>query len=80
MRIQLESIRREEVLRYLGWRGSAIPDEVSAQLDRCMEETLRVVQPRYVNWSAQTAGFGCIARTFLCPVWMRCSGIANAVF
>lgn len=48
MRIQLESIRREEVLRYLGWRGSAIPDEVSAQLDRCMEETLRVVQPRYV--------------------------------
>lgn len=48
MRIQLESFRREEVLRYLGWRGDAIPNEVDAQIDRCIEETLRVVQPRYV--------------------------------
>ena len=48
MTIPLTEINRAEVLQYLGWRGSEIPPEVSAQLDGCMNELLSLAEPRVV--------------------------------
>ena len=47
MELSLTSFHREEVLQYLHWRGGEIPPEVNAQIDRCIAETLAVIQPRY---------------------------------
>ena len=48
MTIPLTEINRAQVLQYLGWRGSEIPPEVSAQLDGCMKELLSLAEPRMV--------------------------------
>lgn len=48
MTIPLTEINRAEVLQYLGWRGSEIPPEVAAQLEGCLDETLKVSEPRAV--------------------------------
>jgi len=48
MAVTLTEINRAEVLQYLGWRGSEIPPEVSAQLDGCLQETLTLASPRVV--------------------------------
>lgn len=48
LQLQLDSFHRAEVLQYLGWRGSEIPPEVDAQIDRCIAETLAAAQPRYI--------------------------------
>lgn len=47
MHLHLKSFRRAEVLQYLGWRGSEIPPDVDAQIDRCISDTLSAAQARY---------------------------------
>lgn len=47
MELVLSDFSRAEVLQYLGWRGSEIPPEVERQIGSCMEDTLRLAQPRY---------------------------------
>ncbi len=45
---QLTSLPREEVLRYLGYRGSKIPPALEDTIGRCMEETCRLASPAYL--------------------------------
>ncbi len=45
---QLTSLPREEVLRYLGWRGTQIPAPLEDLIERCMAEACRLARPRYV--------------------------------
>lgn len=47
MNVKLSEFNRKEVLQYLRWTGSEIPEEVDALIDSCIAETLRVVEPRY---------------------------------
>ena len=47
MELKLSDFSRTEVLQYLGWRGSEIPAEVNAQIDGCMQDTLRAVHARF---------------------------------
>ncbi len=47
MNLKLSGFNRKEVLQYLRWTGSEIPQEVDAMIDSCIVETLRVIQPRY---------------------------------
>lgn len=47
MELVLSEFSRTEVLQYLGWRGNDIPHEVDRQIQACIEDTLRLVQPRY---------------------------------
>ena len=43
--MKLSSLPREEVLRYLGWKGTAVPLPLEAVLERCMEEALGLCSP-----------------------------------
>ena len=45
---QLTSLPQEEVLRYLGYRGSKIPPALEDTIGRCMEETCRLASPAYL--------------------------------
>lgn len=47
MNLCLETFNRKEVLQYLRWTGTEIPPEVDNLIDSCMEETLRVSEPRF---------------------------------
>lgn len=47
MNLCLETFNRKEVLQYLRWTGTEIPLEVDDLIDSCMEETLRVSEPRF---------------------------------
>jgi hypothetical protein len=48
MEIQIQGFNRKEVLQYLAWRGSEIPNEVEEQIDRGISDTLRTIQPKYI--------------------------------
>lgn len=46
MQLTVESISKNEVLRYLNVQpGTVIPEAMNATIDRCIEETLRVIRP-----------------------------------
>ena len=47
MELVLSDFSHAEVLQYLGWRGSDIPTDVDKQIQVCMTDTLRIVQPRF---------------------------------
>lgn len=47
MNLKLSGFNRKEVLQYLRWTGSEIPQEVDILIDSCIAETLRVAEPRY---------------------------------
>ena len=48
MEPRLTGIDRQEALRYLGWRGGPVPEELSRELDRCRDELMEKVRPRAV--------------------------------
>lgn len=48
MNLTLQTLDREEVKRYLGMSGKTVPVEIERQIDSCIRETLRAVQPRAV--------------------------------
>ena len=45
----MADISKAEVLRYLGHKGQAVPAELSALIDDCMEECLRTARPRQIT-------------------------------
>ena len=47
MELALDGFSRAEVLQYLGWRGTEIPEEIETQLSGCIADTLRLIQPRF---------------------------------
>lgn len=47
MQLKLETFNRKEVLQYLRWTGSEIPAEIDQLIDDCINETLRICQPRF---------------------------------
>ena len=48
MEARLTGINRRETLQYLSYRGSFIPEEIRADLDRCEALLLRTARPRMV--------------------------------
>ena len=48
MDVELKTIDRAETLRYLSYRGSAIPQDVETKIDRCEELMLQTARPRVV--------------------------------
>ncbi len=48
MEARLDHIPRAETLRYLSYRGSVLTDEISAALERCDGQLLRLARPRLV--------------------------------
>lgn len=60
MELKLSEFSKAEVLQYLGWRGSEIPDDVQKQLDECIKITLNAVKPRWtyqvfsLEWQGET--------------------------
>ncbi|MBQ3480810.1 MAG: vitamin B12 dependent methionine synthase, activation domain protein [Oscillospiraceae bacterium] len=45
---RLDGIRRAETLQYLSYHGSALPDRIRADLDRCEALLLQTARPRLV--------------------------------
>lgn len=43
----IQSLPKEEILRYLGYRGGDLPPAMDALLDRCIAETLEHAAPKY---------------------------------
>lgn len=60
MEITKKLIKKEEVLRYLGYRGSEIPPHTERLIDGCIIETLGMVRPSYLyqKYSIHTSGDG----------------------
>ena len=46
---RLDGIRRAETLQYLSYHGSALPDRIRADLDRCEALLLQTARPRLVG-------------------------------
>lgn len=44
----IPSLDKAEVLRYLGHRGTEIPASLDALIDRCIDETVRTINPKYL--------------------------------
>lgn len=44
----LETLDREEVLRYLGYRGNKLPQELDSLIDSCIRNTLSLITPKYL--------------------------------
>ena len=42
------TLDRQEVLRYLGYRGQAIDSRTDALISGCMDQMLKTAKPRYV--------------------------------
>lgn len=49
MNIALTQIDKDEVLRYLGYKGSVIPEDIHALVDRSMEEIMKLSTGRTVR-------------------------------
>ncbi|MEG0250705.1 MAG: hypothetical protein RR561_07565 [Peptostreptococcus sp.] len=47
MDIEIEKINRQEVLKYLSYRGSQIPVEIDNLIDECIEEVIKTSNPKY---------------------------------
>ncbi len=48
MQARLTEIRRSEALRYLGWKGGALPPEIEADIARCEALLMETARPRAV--------------------------------
>ncbi|MGI5958911.1 MAG: methionine synthase [Massiliimalia sp.] len=48
MQITINTLNREEILRYLGYQGTQIPTHLNALIDRCITETLETISPKYL--------------------------------
>lgn len=48
MRTLITDLNKDEILRYLGYRGTEIPDALHQTIDRCIELTLHTITPRYL--------------------------------
>ncbi len=44
----LKNLPKEEVLRYLGYRGTELPQKLSELIDECIHTTLNTITPRYL--------------------------------
>ena len=47
MELTLDSLKKEEVLRYLGYRGAELLPHTERLIEGCIQETLRLVRPAY---------------------------------
>jgi hypothetical protein len=48
MELTIDTFNRREVLQYLQWRGSDIPPDIDALIDRAIADTLAVIRPKYI--------------------------------
>lgn len=46
--IKLEPIKRNEALRYLGYRNTQLDENILSLIDECEEEVRKIANPRYV--------------------------------
>ena len=67
MDARLTGIDRNEALRYLGFRGGAVPEELSADLARCEGLLLRTARPRAVWRLFDLLPDASLAGTDYCP-------------
>lgn len=44
----IKSLPKDEVLRYLGYRGTELPQQLNELIDECIETTLNTITPRYL--------------------------------
>lgn len=49
MRAELDRIPLQEVLHFLGWRGSVLEEELLSEIRRLSEEAVRIAEPRIVS-------------------------------
>ena len=64
---RLTGLDRREALRYLGWKGGPVPEELQRQMDRCEEMLLDTVRPRTVWRLFDRAPDGTLMGTELLP-------------
>lgn len=65
----IETLNREEILRYLGYRDSGVTEQIERLLERCEDETLKILQPKYIykRFPVQMDGLGVqVLGTTLC--------------
>ena len=46
--MMIERLDQNEILRYLGYKDSGVTEQIQSLLDRCENETLQVIQPKFV--------------------------------
>ncbi|MBM7000419.1 vitamin B12 dependent methionine synthase [bacterium] len=56
--LRVSSLPRDEVLRYMGVRDGALPDDLAARVDAGMRRCLEVARPRGVTRAFRVAGTG----------------------
>lgn len=44
----IDRLNQEEILRYLGYNDSGVTEQIQRLLERCEDETLKVIQPKYI--------------------------------
>lgn len=44
----IERLNRGEILRYMGYKDSGVTERIEKLLTRCEEETLKIIQPKYI--------------------------------
>lgn len=48
MQSLITELNREEVLRYLGYHGTSIPESLNQLIDSCIQTTLQTIAPKYL--------------------------------
>lgn len=48
METSIKKVNRQEVLKYLGHRGHAVPDDVDKDIDECIEAIKAISKPQYI--------------------------------
>ena len=43
----ITDLDRRDILRYLGYRGSALPPNIDQLIEECVQETLKIITPKY---------------------------------
>ena len=43
----IRELDRQEILRYLGWRGGELSPQMDGLLTRCIQSTLEIIRPNY---------------------------------
>ncbi|WP_077533958.1 vitamin B12 dependent-methionine synthase activation domain-containing protein [Massiliimalia massiliensis] len=48
MNTLIQTLNRDEILRYLGYNGQSLSSALSETIDTCIRRTLRAIQPKYL--------------------------------
>jgi hypothetical protein len=48
MQITIKKLDKSEILRYLGWKGTPLPDHMEKLIDDCIQTTIQTITPKYL--------------------------------